>query len=199
MFYVISIAVLLLSLSVHESAHAWMAEKFGDSTGRDQGRITLNPIAHIDPVGTIAFPAILLIIGAPVFGWAKPVMVNPYNLRNPKQAHMWIAAAGPISNLILAAMGIVLFWILNLQIVGAYNHLPSLFLFQLILINVLLAIFNLMPIPPLDGSWILEGLLQGKRPASIPENQTLRPGYFHCRDFIPVFSIRSPARLSISS
>ncbi len=165
---IIQILVVLFALSVHESAHGWMAEKFGDPTARLQGRITLNPIAHIDPVGTIVFPLILAIIGAPVFGWAKPVMVNPNNLRNPKKDNIYISAAGPVSNIIVAIISIILFLIFKrVALTGAApgnSHVieaVSLILLYTILINIFLAIFNLIPIPPLDGSGIIEGVLKG--------------------------------------
>ncbi|MEN8223220.1 MAG: site-2 protease family protein [Acidobacteriota bacterium] len=165
----IQLLVILLALSVHESAHGWMAERFGDPTARMQGRITLNPIAHIDPVGTVIFPIILAMIGAPVFGWAKPVMVNPYNLKNPKKDNMYIAAAGPVSNILMAAGSIVLFLILkNIGIIGSIYvtsrgaEAITILLLNLILINIFLAIFNLLPVPPLDGSRILEGVLEGE-------------------------------------
>ena len=165
---IIQFAVVLFAISIHESSHAWMADKFGDPTARNQGRITLNPIAHIDPIGTIIFPLILAIMGAPVFGWAKPVMVNPYNLRDPRRANIFISAAGPISNLTCAAGGIVLFLILrNLGLFtgsaqGNLMGLIYIFFLYLIIINIFLAIFNLIPIPPLDGSGILEGMLKGE-------------------------------------
>lgn len=165
----IQILVIFFALSVHESAHGWMAEKFGDPTARMQGRITLNPIAHIDPVGTIIVPVFLAIMGAPVFGWAKPVMVNPYNLKNPKRDNIYISAAGPGSNLIIAFLGIILFIILkNMGIISVMSVQSSviaavvLLLINLILINVFLAVFNLIPVPPLDGSGIVEGLLKGE-------------------------------------
>ncbi|MEN8153220.1 MAG: site-2 protease family protein [Acidobacteriota bacterium] len=165
----IQFLVVLFALSVHESAHAWMAERFGDPTGRLQGRISLNPIAHIDPIGTIIFPVILALAGAPVFGWAKPVMVNPFNLRNPKKDGIYIAAAGPVSNIILAISGVVVFLILkNIGVLGMSSfgskgiEAIALILINLILINIFLAIFNLLPIPPLDGSRILEGFLEGE-------------------------------------
>ncbi|MDQ1351398.1 MAG: hypothetical protein QG657_1700 [Acidobacteriota bacterium] len=164
--YVIQIAVLLFAVSVHESAHGWMAEKFGDPTARMQGRITLNPIAHIDPIGSIIFPIILAIMHAPVFGWAKPVIVNPYNLRDYRRANRFISAAGPGSNIITASVGVGLFLLLKRINIGILANssgfeVGGLILLNLIIINLYLAIFNLIPIPPLDGSHILESLLHG--------------------------------------
>ena len=163
----IQLTVVLFAISIHEASHGWMAEKFGDPTARNQGRITLNPIAHIDPIGTIIFPLILAIMGAPVFGWAKPVIVNPYNLRNPRRDHMFIAAAGPGSNIIAAFIGIVIFLVFKrFGIVsptyGGSSEILTLILLYLIIINIFLAIFNLIPIPPLDGSGIIEGILKGE-------------------------------------
>jgi len=165
----IQLLVILLALSVHESAHGWMAERFGDPTARMQGRISLNPIVHIDPVGTVVFPIILAMMGAPVFGWAKPVMVNPYNLKNPKKDNMYIAAAGPVSNIIMAIAAIIIFMILkqfgiigSIYVTSKAAEAITMLLLNLILINIFLAIFNLLPIPPLDGSRILEGILEGE-------------------------------------
>lgn len=168
----IQLAVVLFAISIHEASHGWMAEKFGDPTARNQGRITLNPIAHIDPIGTIIFPLMLAIMGAPVFGWAKPVIVNPYNLRNPRRDHMFIAAAGPVSNIFSAFLGIVVFLILKkfgivdpvplFFVTGSNPGILTIILWNLIFINTILAIFNLIPIPPLDGSGIIEGILKGE-------------------------------------
>ncbi len=163
---VIQFAAVMFAISVHEAAHAWTADRFGDPTAKLQGRVTLNPIPHIDLIGTIIFPLLLAVMGQPVFGWAKPVMVNPYNLRNPRRDHMFIAAAGPISNLVVAFTAIVLFLILKklglYVMAGGLIEVVAAILFYLIIINVFLAIFNLIPIPPLDGSGILEGLLKGE-------------------------------------
>jgi Zn-dependent protease len=164
---IIQFGVVLFAISIHESSHAWMANKFGDPTAKNQGRISLNPIAHIDLIGTIIFPLILALVGAPVFGWAKPVMVNPYNLRDPRRANIFISAAGPVSNLMVAGGGIALFLLLrNFGIFsgpGQGNFIVILYIFlYLIIINIYLAVFNLIPIPPLDGSGILEGMLKGE-------------------------------------
>ena len=173
LIYVIEFLVILFAISIHESAHAWMANKLGDPTAKNLGRVTLNPIPHIDLVGTIIFPAMLIIFSvisgtAPiVFGWAKPVPVNPYNLRNPRRDGMLVSAAGPVSNLLTATVGIIIFNILkkmgivNLAYGGRVPLLTDI-LFLLILFSVVLMIFNLIPIPPLDGSGILEGLLKGE-------------------------------------
>jgi Zn-dependent protease len=157
--------VLLFSLSLHEAAHAWTAERFGDSTGRYLGRVTLNPIAHIDPFGTLIFPAIGFFTGAPMFGWAKPVPWNPRNVKDRRTADIWISASGPISN-ILALIGfIVVFKLFRLYAASGSNLLGSTAepLYHMcaigIQLNVVLAIFNLLPIPPLDGSWILPHFL----------------------------------------
>ena len=165
---IIQFGVVLFAISIHESAHAWMAYRFGDPTAKNQGRITLNPIPHIDLIGTIIFPIILAVIGAPVFGWAKPVMVNPYNLRNPRRANVYISAAGPLTNIFAALGGVIIFLILKHigiltpgNIYGIKLLIAYIFLY-LIIINIFLAIFNLIPIPPLDGSGILEGVLKGE-------------------------------------
>lgn len=164
----IQFVVLLLSLSFHESAHAWSAERLGDDTARLLGRVSLNPIVHIDPIGTVMLPLLAMLTGIRfLFGWAKPVPVNLLNLRHPKQDFMWIAAAGPISNLILASGCLAILWIWRILagpepflmfLTGQSHPLYSPLLMLLyfgVVINVVLAFFNLIPIPPLDGSNIL--------------------------------------------
>lgn len=161
----VSLLVLLFSLSLHESAHAWMAERLGDPTGRMLGRVTLNPLPHIDPMGTLLFPVVGLIAGGFIFGWAKPVPVNTARLRDPRRHHIWVAAAGPLSNIVAAAGFLVGFRLVQMF---SGPGMSSTLLEPLglvcqagIFLNVILAVFNLIPIPPLDGSWILGGLLPG--------------------------------------
>jgi len=193
---VVQFAVVLFALSIHESAHAWTADKFGDPTARLMGRVTLNPLAHIDLIGTIIFPILLAVIGAPVFGWAKPVMVNPYNLRNRRRDGMLVSAAGPISNLLAAGATILVFLALKGTGLLASPPVFTILLF-LIIINIYLAVFNLIPIPPLDGSGVLEGMLKGD---ALRAYESVRPyGFlillliinFHLLDFIanPIFRL----------
>jgi Zn-dependent protease len=155
---VVQFAVVLFAISVHESAHAWVADKCGDPTARLMGRVTLNPLAHIDLIGTIIFPILLAIIGAPVFGWAKPVMVNPHNLRNRRRDGMLVSAAGPISNILVALGVILLLGIFSYPIMQSTGNSIALLIkiaTYLLMINIFLAVFNLIPIPPLDGSTLL--------------------------------------------
>jgi Zn-dependent protease len=156
-FQLWAIPAFLLALTVHEFAHGLVAERFGDPTARMMGRVTLNPIPHIDPFGTIILPGLLIIMKAPfVFGWAKPVPVNPYNLRNPKRDMIWISLAGPVANLIFAFVcGTVLRLILPFVEGGPVLQ----FLAWAVMVSLVLAAFNLIPVPPLDGSGILKGLL----------------------------------------
>jgi len=165
--------VILFAITIHEAAHAWTAAKLGDPTAAALGRASLNPLVHIDPIGTVLFPLILILFKMPVFGWAKPVPYNPYNLRHPRKGGLWISFAGPISNILTATAAVLLFRVFKLVAAGVPES--SLLakpltgigtvLFVTALINISLAIFNLIPIPPLDGSGILAGLLSERAAA----------------------------------
>lgn len=156
------IPCLVIAIVFHEVAHGWAALALGDPTAKERRRLTLNPIRHVDPVGTLLVPGALALFGGPVFGWAKPVPVNFARLRNPRLGMMLVAAAGPGTNLLLATLGAVALGLYAGNLVappaGASAYVfGGLQLF--ILINVFLALFNLLPIPPFDGSHIVEGLL----------------------------------------
>jgi Zn-dependent protease len=159
----ISFIVLLFSLTVHEMAHAWTADRLGDPTARLLGRVSLNPIVHADPIGTVLFPLISLASGALLIGWAKPVPVNLRYLHHPRRDYMLVAAAGPLSNLILAVFAAVVLAIVPVspQTLGESNvSVPiATLLTRMVNLNVLLAVFNMLPIPPLDGGNVLAGLL----------------------------------------
>jgi Zn-dependent protease len=159
--------ILVPSVVLHEVAHGYVANLFGDPTAKERHRLTLNPIAHIDPFGTILMPGILLLLHFPAFGYAKPVPVNLSRLRKPRQQALWVSLAGPAVNVVLSAIGYV---ICRFSITGvvhttngvaAYVNNHDLFVFgeTLGLVNLVLAVFNLIPIPPLDGSAIIERFL----------------------------------------
>ena len=183
---VIQIFILLFAITVHEASHGWAAKKMGDPTAFNMGRVTLNPLAHIDPFGTILLPLLLSLARMPAFGWAKPVPVNPYNFRNPRRDNLWVSFAGPAANIsvALASLIILLGMKLALPNVGLFIKalingffrqmgfllpvLPrgffpleglALILIMMVLINSYFALFNLIPVPPLDGSGVLMGLL----------------------------------------
>jgi len=171
----VAFLVLIASLTFHEAAHAWTANKLGDPTARMLGRLTLNPAAHVDPVGTIMFPLLAMITGFPLIGWAKPVPVDMRHLRHPRRDFAIVAAAGPISNLILAAAGAVIFAVWSADAANASRELLALALIRFILLNVLLAVFNMIPIPPLDGGNVLMGVLPEQMAAAVDR---LRPWGF---------------------
>ncbi len=174
--FIMFMVALIFSLSVHESAHAWMSNQFGDDLARLQGRISLNPLAHVDPIGTLLFPAIAFFTSVPLIGWAKPTPVNPLAWRNKRVANFWVSIAGIICNFIIAIVaGVVIRVLFQMHLVrletdgyrlfahpygdsliadGALQLLTTFFW-----LNVALGVFNLVPIPPLDGSKVLSSIL----------------------------------------
>ncbi len=152
----ISLPLFFLAIVIHEYAHGWVAYKLGDPTAKNAGRLTLNPLAHIDPMGTIFLPLMLIFMGSPIiFGWAKPVPINFSLLRQPKRDMLWVSTAGIAANILLA---FVLSFLLRMGLFPV-NSYGWLILNYGILINLVLAVFNAVPIPPLDGSRILMGLI----------------------------------------
>lgn len=153
---------VLFAITVHEVAHGWLASKLGDKTALIMGRVTLNPLKHIDPLGTIIIPAVLLLLGGFIFGWAKPVPVNWNNLNKPRRDMALVALAGPVSNLLMALiwaaiakLGLVLLESYGLQWAAAIRYMGE----AGILINLMLMYLNIIPIPPLDGSRVVSSLL----------------------------------------
>ena len=159
----IQFTLLVVSLSVHEAAHAWSADKLGDPTARLLGRVSLNPAVHVDPIGTIVFPLLAMISNLPLIGWAKPVPVGIQHLRgNWRQKFMFIAAAGPASNLLMAVGAAAVLWVISggppLESTQGFG---GRILMAFIQLNLLLAVFNMIPVPPLDGGNVLAGLVSG--------------------------------------
>jgi Zn-dependent protease len=148
-------AAVIPSIILHEVSHGVVANAFGDDTAKRAGRITLNPVKHVDPFGTIILPALLAFSGLPAFGWAKPVPVNPRRLRRPRQQSLYVSLAGPATNLVLAGLLAGVFRLWGASSPGWFSD----FIFVAGLLNVVLALFNLLPIPPLDGSALLERAL----------------------------------------
>jgi Zn-dependent protease len=153
----IGLTIVLLSLTIHEAAHAWTADRLGDPTARLLGRVSLNPIVHIDPIGTILLPVVAAYSGLPIIGWAKPVPVNISRLKHGSRDFVIVAAAGPLSNLAQAVVAAI---VLRILLPGGSDVGVLLTVLErIVFINLLLAFFNLVPIPPLDGGNVLAGLL----------------------------------------
>jgi len=169
--------VLLFSLTVHEAAHAWTADMLGDPTARILGRVSLNPLVHIDPIGTVVFPLLAIVAGVPLIGWAKPVPVNVTKLRHHRRDYVLVAAAGPASNLVIAIVAALVLKVLPVSPVtlGEPNITVPIasILSRALFLNVLLAVFNMIPIPPLDGGNVIGGLLP--RPLAYRYDSLIRP------------------------
>jgi Zn-dependent protease len=172
---ILSLVILLFSVIIHELAHGYAAFSMGDPTAKYEGRLTLNPLKHLDPFGSIILPLLLYISGSPIlFGWAKPVPVNPYNFRDKKWGELKVSLAGPLSNITLAVFfGLVLRFLPNSVLLS--NPGIAIALTYIVTINLWLAIFNLIPVPPLDGSWILFSFLPEK--------------YFYVKNFLRQYGV----------
>jgi Zn-dependent protease len=153
--FIFAIIVLIMSVIAHELSHGYAAEMLGDPTARLSGRLTLNPLKHLDPIGSLVVPALSYLLGGFIFGWAKPVPYNPYNLRKGKLGEAIVAGAGIFTNIVLAVFFSLLIRFFGESFSGAFLQIVSL----VVLINIVLAIFNLIPIPPLDGSKLLFSVL----------------------------------------
>jgi Zn-dependent protease len=164
-FYFIS---LLPSIVLHEVSHGWVADFFGDHTAREQHRLSLNPVRHLDPFGSVLMPLMLVLLHFPAFGYAKPVPVNPRRLRNQRKQMLWVALAGPAVNIVLSAIG---FAATEFAIHSSLSYNVELFFIAFGLCNLVLAAFNLLPIPPLDGSAIIERFIPNRH----------IPRYYHFR------------------
>ena len=188
----------LLAISCHEAGHAWMARRYGDDTAERMGRLTLNPAVHYDLIGTIIFPMIGIVLGGVPFGWAKPVPVDPRRFRNMKSGIFWVAFAGPLANILLMVLSALFFAIVYTQIPNSFG-LKAQFLGMLqysVFINILLAVFNLIPFPPLDGSKMVSTFLDYEMARKYEALQNYTMIFLLVLWFTPIFSwIIRPAQL----
>jgi Zn-dependent protease len=203
----IQFVVLLFSLSIHEASHAWVADRLGDYTARYLGRVTLNPIPHIDPIGTVLFPLLQFFTPLPLIGWAKPVPINSLHLKNPRRDQIFISIAGPAANLCAGITAFIILAVLKIAWPDARGfvtnmaitmHVPAHgsimapvigLLFFAMIINTALALFNFIPIPPLDGHWILYGLLPSGAAAGLERMSSYGFIVLYALMFLGVFRI----------
>jgi Zn-dependent protease len=180
---ILSVVVTIVSVALHEFAHGYAAYLQGDPTAKYEGRLTANPLAHLDPIGSVIVPFLLVASGSPAFGWAKPVPYNPYNLRNRRWGELLVAAAGPLTNLALAA---VFAGVFRLAGQSSFAEFASVVVF----VNVALFLFNLMPVPPFDGSKILAGVLgnRGRWLVEVPTATALAAAAIAIFVIWPIFS-----------
>jgi Zn-dependent protease len=177
-YILIAFVVLIFSLTVHEAAHAWTASRLGDDTARRLGRVSLNPMVHVDMIGTIVLPLVAIVGHLPVIGWAKPTPVNPRNLRRPRRDNVLVTAAGPGSNLLIAIAASILLRLIPPPVSDSAIDVSSplmLLAVQAVDINILLAVFNMIPVPPLDGGRVMSSLLPPR--LAIRYNQLGRYGF----------------------
>ena len=172
--FVVAFLILIFSLTIHEAAHAWSASRLGDDTAKRLGRVSLNPIVHTDPIGTVLLPLVAMLSDAPLIGWAKPTPVNVRNLRHPRRDNILVTAAGPASNLVIAIAAAVA---LRADPIGIAAMIAT----QALLLNVLLAVFNMLPIPPLDGGQIMMALL--------PPGVAVRLGFLYEYGFLILMAL----------
>ncbi len=184
---IFTVIVLILSVVVHEVAHGWAANALGDPTARLQGRLTLNPIKHVDPVGSVLIPGLLVLTNSGLlFGWAKPVPYNPFNLKNQRWGEAIVGVAGVATNLLIAGVFAVLTRVAAVNGTEAFAGLAAI----IVLVNLSLGLFNLIPIPPLDGYTVLRGILPYKMSLSLRsfEERILSGGIFSLIAFLFIFS-----------
>ncbi len=195
----ISLPAFLLAIVCHEAAHAWMADRHGDQTGKMLGRLSLNPAVHYDPIGTVLFPIIGLMMGGMMFGWAKPVPVDSRKFRNVRSGLFWVSFAGPLANIILMLVSAMMLALLITKVSPEFSYYKIFndMLSTAVTINVLLAVFNLIPFPPLDGSKMVSALLDYTMARKFEELQRYSFVFLLLIIFTPVISwIMTPALMA---